>query len=415
MMGAWARVLAGCALVTALGAPVIAGGETIAVVGGQVITMAGAPVDGGTVLIEDGKIRAVGREVKIPPAATVIDASGSVVMPGLVDANARYGVRGDPNEESSEITPAFSVLEAIDRDSREFRWAVQLGVTTVHIAPGNANVITGRGAVVKSAGRSIGGVVVGETNELKVMMGNDSTSGNRIPWGRRPDSFYYRQPTTRMGVVWLLRKALAEVQSALEEGEQLDEGQQVIAAGLKGRTPVSVSLRSAVDIETTFTIADEFGLKNLVFLECTEGYKAAKEIARRKVPVVLGPFYQFPRNWPEASEGWDVSWNNAGLLAEAGVKVALASNDPGGPTDLLLWAALAVRNGMAAEEALKAVTVNPATILGVADRVGSLAKGKDADLLILSGDPLDVKTRIEKVIVGGEIAFDAGSGADADG
>ncbi|MGD8237596.1 MAG: amidohydrolase family protein, partial [Armatimonadota bacterium] len=139
-----------------------------------------------------------------------------------------------------------------------------------------------------------------------------------------------------------------------------------------------------------------------------------EEMARRRTPVILGPFYYYPSGYSQAREGWDVNWNNAGLLAEAGVKVALASNDAAGPANLLLWAALAARHGLPPEDALKAVTTNPAEILGVANRVGSLRKGRDADLLVVSGDPLAATTRIEKVLINGRVVFEAESGADAD-
>ncbi|MFQ6130433.1 MAG: amidohydrolase family protein, partial [Armatimonadota bacterium] len=188
----------------------------------------------------------------------------------------------------------------------------------------------------------------------------------------------------------------------------LSPAQRTIADAMRGKVPIHVTLRGAVDIETTFHIADEFGLRRLVLLECTEGYKLAEDVGRRGVPVVLGPLYH-------RVGGWDVNWNNAGLLAEAGVKVALASNDSAGPANLLTYATMAARHGLPAQEALRSVTVNPAQILGLADRVGTLAKGRDADLLILSGEPLSVTTSIETVIMKGRVVFDAQSGANADG
>ena len=390
-------------------------GPLVAVKAGRILTMDGAPVEGGTILIEDGKVRRVARGFDVPEDAIVIDATASVVMPGLVDANALFGLRGDSNEQSDEITPAFRVAGAVDRADRPLKRAVQLGTTTIRISPGNNNVVAGAGAVEKTAGERLGDVLVSDGGDVKVVMGNDSTGGNEVPWSQRPDSFYYRQPTTRMGVVWLLRKCLFDAQTAVGEGAELSESDTVLAAALAGDLPVTVAVRSAVDIETTFHIADEFGLRRLVLTECAEGYKMAAEIARRKVPVILGPSYAYPRSWPERSEGWDVNWNNAGLLAEAGVLIAIASNEPGRPVDLLARAAMAVRHGLSEDDALRAVTVNPAEILGVQDRVGSLAKGADADLLILSGDPLDVTTRIEKVIIEGRVVFDAGSGVDVDG
>ncbi|MFQ6133903.1 MAG: hypothetical protein ACE5R4_17810, partial [Armatimonadota bacterium] len=241
----------------------------LAVKAGRIITMAGAPISGGTILIADGKIKRIGTDIRIPEEAAVIEAAHGVVMPGLVDANARFAIRGDANEQSDEITPAFRISGAIDSDSKALKRAVQLGVTTLRIAPGNANVIAGSGAVIKSTGDTLDDMLVAEGRELTVVMGNDAASGNRIPRYQTPDSFYYRQPTTRMGVVWLLRKALFDTQMARKSGEELSPAQRTIADAMRGKVPIHVAVRSAVDIETTFHIADEFGLRRLVLLECT--------------------------------------------------------------------------------------------------------------------------------------------------
>jgi imidazolonepropionase-like amidohydrolase len=389
--------------------------DVLAVKAARIITMAGPSLDGGTVLIRDGKVARIGRDLSIPEGATVIEVADGTVMPGLIDANAMFAFQGDPNEESEEVTPDFGVLEAIDRDSPDLKRAVQLGITTLRVAPGNANVIAGSGVVIKSCGASLDSLLVRKGGQLKVVMGNDSTQGNNTPRSRRPTSFYYRQPTTRMGVVWLLRQALFRVKTALGKGEALTPSDAAIAEALRGKLPVEISLRSAVDVETAFEVMDEFGLRRLVLVGCPEGYKLSHEIARRGVPVILGPLYTYPRTWLEASEAPDASLNSAGLLTQAGVKVAFGSGDTGGPVDLLSWVVLTHRYGLPREAALAAVTTNAADILGVADRVGSLVPGKDADLLILTGDPLQATTRVDKVIVNGRIAYDAESGASAHG
>jgi imidazolonepropionase-like amidohydrolase len=335
-------------------------------------------------------------------------------MPGLVDANAQYGRRGDANEQSSEVTPDFSLEAALDPASLSMQRAVRLGVTTARIAPGNQNVVTGHGVVIKPGATSLSSCLLRPSSELRVVLGQEPADDNNAPWVK-PTSFHFRQPNTSMGVVWILRQALAKAQTAVARHQPLGPDLKPLAEALQAKTPVHMSLRCAVDVETAFTIADEFGLTRLVFEECTEGYKLAAEIARRKIPVILGPIYVRPSTYLQATEGQDVSWNNAGLLARAGVVVAIASNQPGEPASLLLWAALAARGGLARDLALRAVTLTPAEILGVADRVGSLAPGKDADLLIVSGDPLAVTSRLEQVILGGHIAFDAGSETNAKG
>jgi len=238
-------------------------------------------------------------------------------------------------------------------------------------------------------------------------MGSDSTRGNRIPWRERPDSFYYRRPTTRMAVAWMLRKSFFDAQQyAAVSHEREDPEMEVLAAALRGSVPIRITVRRAIDIRTAFRIADEYGLRIIVD-ECTEGYKVAELIAEKQAPVVIGPFYFYPRNYSQYSEGREFNWNNAGILADAGVKVALASGAEAEAVDLLSAAVFAVRHGMSREQALKAITLTPAEILGVADRVGSLKEGNDADILVLSGDPLASTTRLERVILNGRTVYRA--------
>lgn len=385
--------------------------DTLVIKAGLILTMAGPPIERGMVVVTSGRISYVGPAQAVPAGATVIEAP--VVMPGLVDANPQYGRRGDANEQISELTPSFSPSAALDPAGAALQRALQLGVTTARVAAGNDNVIAGHATVIKTGGLCLGDCAIREGGEVKFVLGHEAATGNRTPRSGRPDSFYYRQPTTSMGVVWILRQALADVQSALEHHEKLTPDQELLAEVLRGKVTVHMALRSAVDVETAFTIADEFGLKRLVFEDCTEGYKLAGDIAQRKVPAILGPMYTYPTDYLQSMEGKDLSWNNAGLLARAGVPVAIASNQST-PADLLLWATWAARNGLPRELALKAVTSTPAEIIGVADRVGSIVKGKDADLLILSGDPLAATTRLDTVIINGRIAWrsptaDAGS------
>lgn len=400
--------LALLALAAAL--PAHAQGETVAIRAGRILTMAGEPIENGTIVVRDGRIVSVAPGSEVPEGARVIDASASVVMPGLVDASALYGLRGDTNEDSSEITPGFRISAAVDDAGDALRRALQYGVTTAAFSPGNSDVIGGSGVVFKTAGGPAGAVPLLERRELKVVVADDPGWGNDIPWYTRPDSFYYRQPTTLMGVVWMLRQALSNAQTG-----RAGTPDPALMAALAGEIPVRVLVRTAVNVETTLKVADEFGLKHLVFEECTEGYRIAERIAERDIPVILGPLFVHPS---EATSRWypggRVSYNNAGLLAAAGVRVAIASNDASGPASLLTAAAMAFRGGMKEDDALRAITRTPSEILGVSDRVGTLEAGKDADLVILSGAPLQFTTRIEKVLVGGQVVLDT-MGADADG
>jgi imidazolonepropionase-like amidohydrolase len=279
-----------------------------------------------------------------------------------------------------------------------------MGVTTLYIPPGGQNLIGGLAVVIKPVGKTAEEMIVKDAAALKIVMGSDSTQGNRIPRYEPPRNFYYRRPTTRMAVAWMLRKSFFDAQQYAASHDEENPGMAVLAAALNGEIPIRVTVRRAIDMRTAFRIADEYGLQ-LVLDECTEGYKVAEEVAKRQVPVVLGPYYYRARGRGRYDEGREVNWNNAGILSKAGVKVALASNARTQSIDLLTVATFCVRHGMPRDKALRAITLTPAEILGVADRVGSLEKGKDADILILSGDPLATTSRIEGVILNGRTVY----------
>lgn len=380
--------------------------QVVAVKAGKILPISGDPITDGIILIRDGKIAAIGSGLAIPDDATVLDATGSVAMPGLVDARAIYPVRGDLNEQSDEITPVFRISLALDPKSKELKHSLQMGVTTLYVPPGGRNLIAGLGAVIKPVGKTASEMVIKDEAALHIIMGSDSTRGNQIPWRNRPDSFYYRRPTTRMAVAWMLRKSFFDAQQYAKSHEEDDPAMKLLATALKADIPIRVTVRRAIDIRTAFRIADEYGLR-IILDECTEGYKVAELIAEKQTPVVLGPFYYYPRSSSQYSEGREVNWNNAGILAKAGVKVALASGTESQTRNLLTAAMFAVRHGMPPDQALKAVTVTAAEILGVADRVGTLEQGKDADVLILSSDPLASTSRVERVILKGRTVYQA--------
>jgi imidazolonepropionase-like amidohydrolase len=388
-------------------APALHGQEGIvAIKAGKILTISSEPVTDGVILIEKEKIVNIGTGIAIPEGASIIDASDSVVIPGLVDAKAISAVRGDHNEQSSEITPAFRISSGLNPQSKELKRILQTGVTTMYIPPGGQNLICGLGVIVKPVGKTAAEMIIKDDAALKIVMGSDSTRGNRVPRRNPPTNFYYRRPTTRMAVSWMLRKNFFDAQQYAASHEKEDPAMDVLSAALKGEIPIRVTVRRALDIRTAFRIANEYGMQ-LILDECTEGYKAAEKIAEKRTPVVLGPFYYYPRTSSQYTEGRKVNWNNAGILSNAGVKVALASGMETGSIDLLTAATFAVRHGMPRDEALKAITLTPAEILGVADRVGSLVKGKDADFLILSSHPLITTSRIERVILNGRMVYQA--------
>jgi imidazolonepropionase-like amidohydrolase len=203
-------------------------------------------------------------------------------------------------------------------------------------------------------------------------------------------TFYARRPTTRMGVVWEFKKAFLDAKE--REGG-------VLQRAMEGKLPVRVAASRATDIESLLGIAQELGL-SVVLEEAQEAYKLADRLAARKIPVLLRPEFSV-----EGTEGSEVRFDAFRTLLEKGVRVALLPAQADNPDSLLGAAALAVKHGARPGEALRAVTIRAAEILGVADRVGSLEAGKDADLVILSGDPLNLCSRVEKVVIGGRVVY----------
>jgi imidazolonepropionase-like amidohydrolase len=385
---------------------ILADDAVLAIKARKILPISGEPIQNGVILIREGKIAAVGPKVKIPDGASVIDAADRVVMPGLVDARAQPPVRGDSNEQSQEITPDFRIARAVDPQSKELKRRLQTGTTTLYVPPGGNNLIAGFGAVLKPRGDTASEMILRDEAALHLTMGSDSTQGNRSARRGRPDSFYYRRPTTRMAVAWMLRKGFLDAQQYARSHDRRDPVMEVLAAALQKEIPLRVTVRRAIDIRTAFRIADEYGLR-IILDECTEGYKVADLIAEKQAPVVLGPFYFYPRTPSQYREGEEVNWNNAGILAKSGVQVALASGAESQTGSLLSVAMFAVRHGMPRDKALQGVTLTAAEVLGVADRVGSLDKGKDADILILNGDPLDPTSRIQRVILKGQTVCQA--------
>ncbi len=380
--------------------------EVTAIKAGKILTMSGSPITDGVILIRNGKIADIGTGIEIPEKASVIDAGKNIVMPGLVDASAVPPVRGDLNEQSEEITPTIRISTALNSQSKVLKRVVQTGITTLYVSPGWRNVIAGLGVVVKPTGKTPKEMIIKEDAALTIVMSLDSTYGNRIPRWQPPETFYFRRPTTRMAIIWMLRKSFFDAQEYSKSKEKDDPDMQILASVLEDKIPVRLNVRRAINIRTALKLADEYDFQ-LILDECTEGYKVAEEIAQKQIPVVLGPFYYYPGSLSQYREGREVNWNNAGILTKAGVKVALTSGAQPQSIDLLTAAAFAVRHGMPRDKALKAITTTPAEILGVADKVGTLEKGKDADILILSGDPLKVTTRIEKVILNGKTVYKA--------
>lgn len=377
-----------------------------ALAGGKIMTMAGVTLERGMVLWEEGRILAVGRQEEIPADTAVIDITGKTVVPGFIDAHTHLGVleevfqvEGDDlNEYTEPVTPQLRALDAVNPYDLGFSDAVAGGITTVMTGPGSANVICGTTLIMKTAGPDLADMVL------------VPQAGMKVAFGENPKRVYGEQkkmPCTRMGIAALLRQALTEAQDYqakkekdCREGEvfERDLGMENLNLVLKGKIPLRAHAHRADDILTAIRIAEEFQL-NLVIEHGTEAHKIWPELVRRKIPVVVGPTLT-SRAKVELAE---LAWKTAAVLAQAGVLVALTTDHNVIPVQYLpLCAALAVKHGMEEEEALKAITINPARILQLDHRIGSLERGKDADLVVLSGHPLDWRTRVEQVFVTGK-------------
>ncbi len=382
----------------------------LAVINGKILTMAGPDIEKGTVLIENGKIKEVGRNLEIPEGTEVIDAAGKIIMPGLIDAHCHVGILeevyriegNDINENTDPVTPHLRAIDAINPEDRGFADALEGGVTTVVTGPGSGNVIGGESLAMKTAGKIVDRMVI------------KTPVGLKVAFGENPKRVYgsnQKTPMTRMATAALLREQLVKAQNymrKLEHGAKdpekmpdRDLKMEILVRVLTGELPLRAHAHRADDIMTAIRIADEFKVQ-LVIEHCTEGFKIADELARRNIPAIVGPSLT-NRSKVELQFR---THENAGILSRAGVKVAIMTDHPVIPINYLsLSAALAVKAGMDEKEALKAITVNAAEIIGLSDRIGSIEPGKDADLIILNGPPLELKTRVERVIIDGKTAY----------
>ncbi len=402
-----------------------------AIKGGKILTMAGEVLEGGTVLIRKGKIEDVGLEVKVPPEAKIIEAEGKYIMPGIVDAMCYFGIRPeDRNDLTNPVTPQNRIIHAfypfrnfLREEGGEERSSELLsgGVTTIYIAPGNRQVIGGQGAVVKTFGERLEEMIVRECASIDITLGDPP----KTAFGSKKQS-----PLTRMSVASLIRKTLISAEEYLKKrareeekkGEEKspppprDLAMEAMGMLLRKEIPARVEADLPDDIRTAIRIAEEFNF-NLIIDSGAGAYRLRELLAEKKIPVVLGPVSHPFSSGQSVEETPELATlreeRQAALLQEAGVKIALASFAYGrgymGSSSqgrwVLLEAALASAFGLKEEEALKAVTINAAEILGVSDRVGSLERGKDADLIILDGHPLQIRTRVEKVFGGGRLIY----------
>lgn len=370
---------------------------------GRLIPVASEEIVGAWVSVENGKIKAFGKvddTFSPPEGATVVDLGDAVCMPGIVDAGTPAGVYPITNEESSEITPNVRAVRLIDPGAVGFKRLVQLGVTSYCISPGSRNVIGGLASVVKLRGRTVEAMTLREDVALAAAMGQDPSVGNRAPRGGTPNMFS-RRPTTRMGVVYEFRRAFIRANQAIERpADEADPGTKELVRALERKLPVRVTARRATDIETALRLAGEFGLQ--IHIDGgQEAFKLAETLKTKRIAVIFHPHIRTDQT--RGREGTEPRLTTFNLLTDGDLPVAIVGQGVDEAQGPLAMAAYLVRYGATREAVLRALTIHPAQILGVGDRVGSIAAGRDADLLFLSGDPTQITSRVTAVMIDGQV------------
>lgn len=390
----------------------------IAIVNARVVPVIGTEVESGTVVIEHGKITRVGADVAVPDGVQTIDATGKWVLPGFIEAHGHVGIHeeangsagNDTNEMTDPNTAGVRAIDAIDIEDEGFRDALSGGITAVVVKPGSGNVIGGQTVAIKTwGGRTIDEQVISEAVSVKSALGENP---KRV-YGEKS-----RMPSTRLGVAYILRQAFIDAQNYAAARARADSdnnqpferdlNKETLARVLSGELAWDQHVHRHDDIATAIRLAEEFGYR-LVINHGTEGYKLADVLAEKDIPVIFGPMFT-SRSKVELR---DRAIANLATLAAAGVRVAITTDHPVVPINLLVHqASLAVKEGLPRQKALEALTANPAAFLGLDDRVGSIRQGLDGDVVVWSGDPLEINSRAERVFIAGRevYRFESGHG-----
>ncbi len=401
---------------------------TIAIVGGKLLTITHGVIENGTIVLSGGKIAAVGAAgaVKIPAGAQIVDAKGMTVYPGLIDSETNLGLSeieaddasNDLVETSEEIFPNMHVYDAFHAETEHIPITRLNGITNAIVAPASDDSLPGQDIFIQLAGRD---------RDQMILPGKDGAKDIALPMNfsgaQRRRGRNGKFPSTRMGLASQLRQTFIDAQAyavtksqyeaklekwqkgdkkdAAPSAPKIDLKLEALQPYLRGERPVVLAAYEGYEIEVAMQIAQEFKLK-VVLNHVTHGQEILDKIASYKVPVIVGPIYDFP----SANERYDSVFTLPAELYKRGVKIAFSSgggsDHPGGFERNLPYAAgYSVAYGLPYDEALKAITLNPAEIWGVADQLGSLDEGKTANLVIANGDPLDVRTDVKQIYIQG--------------
>lgn len=386
------------------------------IVGGTIKTMAGEDIPEGCIHVVDGKIAEIGRrdEVVIHPAAyeRVLEIKKGLIMPGIIEAHCHMGITeekkgmegDDCNETVNPVTPWLRGIDAINTMDAAFDDAVRAGITSAMIGPGSSNVVGGQFAFLKTKGRRIDDLIVKAPAAMKVAFGENP----KVNYSGQGKS-----PATRMAIAGMLREELsraAEYARKKKEAEEKDEcfeedfQLECWLPALNREIPIKAHVHRADDIFTAIRIAKEFNLR-MTLDHCSEGHLIAEELAKEGFPAIVGPDLA-SRSKIEVQ---NMAFKTVGILNRAGVMTAVTTDHPVSLiASLPICAGLAVKAGLPLEEGYRAITIYAAKICGVADRVGSLEVGKDADIAIFTGNPMEIFTETLYTIIDGKIVYEAG-------
>ena len=357
------------------------------------------------ILIDDGKIKTIEKNIEVADNVQIINAEGLQVYPGFVEAHGHIGLDGygigyegmDYNEMNDIISPQMRGIDGVKPMDAAFSHAAAAGVTCVCVGPGSANVLGGTFTVIKTVGKRVDDMVVRDGVAMK------------CAFGENPKRVYReKKDSSRMTTAALLRETLFKAKEYMEKKEAagddvtklpaFDMKMEALLPVMKGQIPLKAHAHATEDIFTALRIAKEFGLK-ITLEHVTEGHLIVEELAKENVPLAVGPTLTSASKFELRNK----SWTTPGLLAKAGCQVSIITDSPVIPQEYLpLCAGLAVQAGMDSFAALQAITIHPAKHAGVADRVGSLEVGKDADLVITDGCPFEITSRVKYVFIDGK-------------
>ena len=359
--------------------------QALAIRAGKIWTLSDGVITNGVIIIDNGKIQAVGENIDVPDGTKVLDMSDKNVMPGMIDAHCHIGLSVNVQREIDETVAAVAadmqILDAFNPHSEDVKKALSSGVTTVMLAPGYRNPVGGQPAVVKLDTSKADGWVLKRTAGVDFSVTNQAL-------------MFDREPTSRAGLMEMLREELEKAKAY--KADEFNPRREILKRAVDANLPAYIWAHNVDEIASALTIIDEYGLK-AVLVAAGQGDEIADMIAGRNLPVIYPPLLLSSR---------DKDLQRAGKIAGEGVKLAFSSLAPKTDLyDLRTSAILAAKYGLDKETALKSLTINAAEILGVSDRLGSISQGKDADLVVLKGEPLQLTSSIELVMINGNIVY----------